>query len=300
MEEDWTAPDEPTQFQIKTNLQGPVDERAEDLIGRINFKPLAFGASIATLFTKLFPYTPSMIGSLIFPSTDKTAVIQTMTGGTNDAGQSITYSAARLTKMPSITFAPNKTMFGPAEITCLVKNGASGGTAGDFFTVADSAYSEPALSPLDILTDRYTLAWGSAPAAPFDVIETDDSGIVFEPQVSLEPVKTSRGGTVNFRITDVTATIKFRPLNLTIANYRTMFPMEGASVVRGKSLSGRGDQLTVTGSAAGMPKLTIPLAAPTKGGLAFGKDGRITEVTLMALRKSSSGTLQSLFTLATV
>ena len=37
-----------------------------------------------------------------------------------------------------------------------------------------------------------------------------------------------------------------------------------------------------------------------KGSLRFGKDGRLGAVTLRALRKAASGTLQDLYTLSTV
>jgi hypothetical protein len=296
MHDDWTVDDSPEHFDVVTNLQGRVARGISDVMAKISFTPIAFGASIATLFTKLFPYQPSMRGQLIFPSTDLPAVIQTQ------AGRSITFSSAALTKMPEITFAPDKVFFGRAELTCLIKNNAASSDADAFVTVANSAYTEPALNPLDILFDLYTVTYGTGtPAAPFNSIETDEGGVRFAPTVDLTPRKTARRGTYNMMIDGVSAEVRFTPENITEADwYDVLMKLDGTGVTRGKLRGVLGDQLTVTGSGTGKARLTIPLAAAEDGGVRFGSDSRVSEVTMAAHRKANAGVLQPLFTLGVV
>ena len=231
-----------------------------------------------------------MLGQLVFPTTDQTLVIQTA------AGESITYAAAALTKMPTIQFAGNKTLFSNAEWTMLRRMDEASTTAGAMYTIAASAYTEPALNPQLILTAAAILDFGGLTG-----IETEEDGVTFTPTVTLTPRKTSLNGICNYMITAVGATVEFTPEGLTESDlYNSLHPLQGVGTGRGTSLAGIGGQLTVTSVVSGGPVLTLPLAAPTKSSLRFDpKSGRVGRVTLQALRANTSGTLQSLFALTT-
>jgi hypothetical protein len=287
MEDHWSVTSEPTQFAVTTNLQGKVDLREEDTIAKLSARLLGIWGDYASLY----PYQPSMLGQLIFPATDQTLAIQTA------AGESITFAAAALSKMPTLQFAGNKTLFGPAEWTMLRRMDEPSTTAGAMYTLAASTYTEPALNPQLVLTSAATLSFGS-----LTNIETEEDGVTFTPTVKLSPRKTSLNGICNYMITEVGATVEFTPEGLTESDlYNSLHPLQGASTGRGTSLAGIGGTLTVTSLAAGGPTLTLPLAAPTKSSLRFDpKTGRVGRVTLQAMRANTSGVLQALFTLGTV
>lgn len=288
MEAAWNVSDEPTQFKVTTNLQGDVDWREDDTVAKLIAKPLGIWG--ANAIGKLYPYQPSMLGQLVFPTTDQTLVIQTA------AGESITFAAAALTKMPTIQFAGNKTLFGNAEWTLLRRMDEASTTAGAMYTLAASTYTEPALNPQLILTAAATLNFGTLTG-----IATEEDGVTFTPTVTLTPRKTSLAGTANYMITAVGATVEFTPEGLTESDlYNSLHPLQGTGTGRGTSLAGIGGALTVTSVVAGGPTLTLPLAAPTKSSLRFDpKTGRVGRVTLQAMRANVAGLLQPLFTLAT-
>lgn len=293
MADDWKAETEIITTPQKTNLQGKIGEREEYSITRITFKPLAFAGDLQALFDALIPYTPDDIGTRIFPDSDVPAVIQTK------SGRSITYSASAITKMPTVTFAPNKDLFGEVELTCLRKNNTAATDAAAHVADASSAYTEPDLDPLDIVSSTYALALGNS--SPLNAIETDENGIVFEPTMATKERATNNDGLLNYQITEVAASVKFTPVNIDSSTFNdTLLKADGSTAGRGKFLAARGLELTVTGAAAGDPLLTIPNAVCPKGGLQFNGDGRLSEVTLQAQRTSSAGALQDLFTLSTV
>ena len=288
MEAAWNVSNDPTQFKVATNLQGEVDQREDDTLARLTARPLGLWG--ANAISKLFPYQPNMLGQLVFPATDQTLVIQTA------AGESITFAAAALTRMPAIQFAGNQTLFGAAEWTLLRRLDEPATTAGAMYTLAASAYTEPALNPQLILTAAATLSFGSLAG-----IETEEDGVTFTPTVTLAPRKTSLRGTTNYMITGVGATVEFTPEGLTESDlYNSLHPLQGTGTGRGASLAGIGGALTVTSVASGGPTLTLPLAAPTRSSLRFDpKTGRVGRVTLQALRANVAGTLQPLFVLGT-
>jgi hypothetical protein len=285
MEDDWKVDLDLKDFEVKTNLQGTVGKAIQDTTAKITFTPLAFGATLATLFATLFPYQPDMRGQLIFPTDDLPVVIQTA------AGQSITFQAGALTKMPEITFSPEKVFFGSVEITCLIANNTAPSASDAFFTIADSAYVEPSLNPLDILFDLYTVVSGLSDSAPFTGIETDENGVKFAPKVKLTDRKTASLGVYNKMIDDVTADVTFMPENVSETDWATLIKTQGTGYGRGQLREQFGAILQVIGSASGKARLTIPLAVGNKGGLFFGQKSRTSEVTLEAGRSLTSQAL---------
>ncbi len=291
LHEDWNVDDDVQEFDIKSNLQGKLGSGISDTMVKITAKPMAFTGGIAAMMAVLFPYQPSANGQLIFPSTDLPAVIQTR------AGKSITFAAAAITKMPSVTFAPDKELLGEFELTCLVKNQTAQTDATSMVVVATSTYTEPSLTPLNLIYDLYTTAFGST----FTDIETTEEGVVFTPTVTLKPRKTSNRGTYNLMQEAVEANVSFTPEGWTEANwYDTLQRLDGTGVKRGAQRALFGDAFTVTGSASGMPTLSLPLAHFSKGGLLLGAGGRIKQVTLTADRKTTAGTLSALYALGVV
>ncbi len=292
MDENWETNVEIVTVERSTNLQGVIGRWEQYVKSTVTAKPIAFLASLAAQIGVLLPYLPSMRGQRIRGSSDLPLVIQTADG------RSITFSSAVLTKMPPVQFAPNKDFWGAAEFTCLRKANTAATDATAHVVEASSAYTAPALDPDDIVSSKYTLAFGST---PFDNIECDEDGVTFEPQVTLKELPTWNEGVLNFQIDKVMAAIKFKPQNLSGANLlNTLVLTDGSSAGRGKRLGARGLALTVTGAAVGDPLLTVPLAVAATGKMHFGSANRVGEVALMAEQKNVSGAFAALFTLDVV
>lgn len=293
--EDWTATTEYVTVDRATNLQGKIGEGEEHVITRIRIKPVATSANLATLLSKLFPYQPGNVGQLIFPSTDKPAVIQTKDG------KAVTFAAAAITDMPELQFAPNRDLIGEFELTCLRENETTGSDEDAHAEVGDNAYVEPTLDPLTLISCRYGIAWGSTP--PFDAIETDENGLRFKAAASFAELKTMRDGLINMRLTGVNANARFVPVNLDCDDFiNALMFTDGASAGRGKMLGARGFELSVYGEGAGNPTLLLPLTTPKTGSQQFaqGESPRVGEVQMEAQRKYQSSALQPLYTLGVV
>ena len=296
--DDWDVEDKSTRFKTMSNTLGQLDERTADILTLIKFQPIAFASSIAALFAALVPYydPANQLGAWIFPGTDLPAVIQ------QKDGKSITFPAAAITKMPALTFAPDKPLFGACELTALLAAGAIPGAAASHDTVATSAYTEPALNAADQLYDRYSLTLGTGGGAL--VVDTDKDGIVFTPSAKLGASKPAMSTTQNYRIEEIAGTIEFTPRNIDVDTfYSTFFPQQGANVALGAPINAIGQQLVIAGSAAGKAKLTIPMVTPSPGGgPQFSNKAdklRIKKVKLDAVLNYNSG-WQPLFTLGTV
>ena len=290
--EDWNVANKPSFFTINTNEFGPVDRRKQNTLAELTAQPLGLWG--ASAFAALYPYQPAMRGTLAFPSADLPLVIQTK------AGLSVTYAAAALTDMPPITFSSSKALFGNAKWSLLVAGGTDGTTAGEFVTIANSAYTAPALTPTAILTGRYVTAFGAGATGDLANIRTK-AGFVVTPSTGWVPV-VDDGITVNFRLETVGLKIAFEPINLTEADlYSTLLPMDGPGTGAGTSVSGLAGPLTITGVASGMPTLSVPLAFASESSLRFStRDGRVGQVTLEALPPFVAGVQQNLFTFGTV
>jgi hypothetical protein len=277
LHENWNVEVTEEVVERSTNLQGLVGHGMSYRLAKITGKPIATSANLATLLQKLHPYKASDKGkklSTVLGGANLPAVIQTADG------RSVTFSAAFLTSLPDITFAPNTDLFGDFELTCLIAENGSFATLADYVTEAASTYTEPTLDPLTIISDRYQLSWGTTP--PFDDIETTDAGIVLSASVDTAELSTQRDGLLDWRINDVTAEVKFTPVNVTSAQFTSLV----TAVARGKMVGNAGLELTceqVTGT--GGPKVVAQLAVPISKSLQFGDEARTGEVTMRLERK---------------
>ncbi|GEM_PF-2928287 len=162
MREDWKVVLPDQMFDIPSASGVGISKGIADKVGKITFVPKIFKTGLAAQIAALFPYTnPSSAGALVRPTSDLPAVIHKKFGGTSDLGLTGTAYAAMLTKMPPVTFAPDKPLVGSAvELSYLQALGTNVGDAASLFAAASASYSEPAWTIADELFDRYTLALG--------------------------------------------------------------------------------------------------------------------------------------------
>lgn len=269
-------------------LRGKIGEREDIVRATAKLSPHALRSILSSQFTKFFAYQPADIGKLLFPGTDKPFVVQTKNGGTGDAGQAITYSAAMVSQPPQLQFAPLKPLFGDVEFTMLKKNNTAGTDAAAFVAVADSSYTEPVLDPSDILDTTYLVQLGET----FTGIETDEEGVKVAIKYTWQDQKNATDGLLNFRLANVECEIRFRPINMDAANiHNSLLLQDGASAGRGKLLSGRGMAFVVQGPVVGDPVFYCDNVVAIQTPTVFSDQSRSGEVLLKAQRGYSAGLL---------
>lgn len=291
--DDFEAASEIVTIPVKSNLQGTLGQREDYSMTTVKATPIAFTSSLAAMLAKLFAFTPTNIGAMLFASTNKPFVIQTK------AGKSSTWSTGGLLQPPEVQFRAGQPLFsGDAEWLMLRKNNTDASDAAAHVVVATSAYTEPVLDPVNIVNSRYAFNWGEDD--PFLAIELDEDGFKFSVKYEWEDLQAWNDGLLNKRLKDVTASGNFSPVSLDEADFlNTMLILDGAGAGRGNFLSARGLELTITGAAEGDPLLTIPCAAAVKGSTRYGSKSRVGGVEMQAQRVYASG-LQPLFTLGVV
>lgn len=272
LHDDWQVEVEEVVEERRTNLDGLAGHGLSYRMATITGIPVAVSTNLADLIAKLHPYKASDRGKLlstVLAGANLPAVIQTADG------RSITFSAAFLTQMPEVTFAPNVNVFGECTWTCLLAENGTFATLANFQAEALSAFTAPALNPVNLISERYNLSWGST--APFDAIETDSTGIVLRSNLETTELSTQKQGLLDWRINDVTAEVEFVPVNLTSANFNSLV----ATIARGKSMAGFGQSLTVQQtSGTGAIKLVAPLAVPVTKSQRFSMESRVGAVNM--------------------
>jgi hypothetical protein len=158
MREAWKVDEEFSLFKVPSATLGDDhDSRMGDAMAKITATPKVFGTSLSGQLAAYFPWTnpKTQLGTQIFPASDLPFVINLRDG------KIVTYSAAAVTKMPAMTFAPDKPLIGGVEWTSLIADGAALGDASALSAVSSGSYTEPQWDPSDELFDTYTLSVGS-------------------------------------------------------------------------------------------------------------------------------------------
>lgn len=289
MSDDWNAETEENLKERRTNLRGLVGRGLNYRSAKITARPVATSANLGALLAKLHPYNASDRGRFIsdlLGGTDLPAIIQ------GKHGRKLEFQCAFLTKEPDMIFAPNEDLFDTFELTCLLNDGGSNATLADFITEEASAYAEPTLDPLAIISERYNLSWGNT--SPFDAIETDEKGVKLRPGLQLKEKITSRDGLLNYQLDGKSAEVSFTPANLDTQDFLSLLP----AVERGQMIGQAGLPLTVSPVSGVGPQLVCPLAVPMKKPLLFGTEGRYGEIVMAAERVLVEGTMQEPYSLA--
>lgn len=248
-----TAEIESATQDIPSSIAGKLDTIKTDQIGRVALTPV--GTLSEALLDVLFPSwmrTPA-IGQSVFGSSDAPLVVHSR------AGTKLTFTAAALTKCPSLMLSPVKTAFGQTEFTALVPNGKlPDDSTTKFYTVAAQTYSlgEPARTGLSGFHYAGTLGSLSIP----DTLD----GWTVEVEPQLEAVTTDSQGTIDYTLTGVSVRARCTPLGLTEAQILAALPVLSG---RGASLAGADD--LVIASTGGLT-VTLKCASLVTGPLNWG------------------------------
>lgn len=271
-------------YEIQSGVHGKVDERIDDVTMEITFTPVGN----PTAFTTLWPYQNPVTGSSIFGATDKNLVIQTL------AGQSITIKNAAVTKMPDIILSSTKTIMGSMTFSAIGQNNLAWTDAAKRMSVAATSFSDASFAPSGIITQAYTVAWGSA--SPWNAIATED-GVTISSTLKTSAIKTDTDGVVDLILDSVDVTARMIPVGVSETQLVTLLKCQGAGIVRGGSLGALNTgALVVTGTGV---VARIASASPRSTPMTFDRSkNRAGEIEFVANRTFSAGVAQALFSIA--
>jgi hypothetical protein len=224
--------------------------------------------------------TTAGTGSLAFIETYELVILG------ND-GTRVTLHNAAVTKMPAVNPASQKTLWSGVEFECFAKNGIPWTTADAFYTIDTAAFADSGFDPADIITQPYSLTWGSA---PWSGIYTKN-GFVIEPSLTLEAVEDDVSGILTRRISSLVFTAKAQPEGPDLSDVLTALKLQGAGATRGRSLAGSDLNIQGTGVYVRL------YAAALVGGPAqwSSKLDRVGELTWQATRTFTMGVANPLF-----
>jgi hypothetical protein len=270
-------------FNVETAMHGKVDERVASRVARIRFTPDGQYESMGVIW----PYGAMNLGDSVFTAADIPLVIKTK------AGQVLTFSAAAITKMPSLMLGSSKTILGDIEFTALGKDNEAWTVANNLVTVTSAAFSDTSFDPASIITQPYTGVWGVS--APWSSITTFD-GWQVDFDLSLNPITTDGDGIVDMTFASLAVTAKCRPIGITETQLITALGLQGGGNARGRSLQTGSSDLVISNTGV---TVTVKSAQLKSGPMAFGSGTpRIGELTWVATRKFAAGVASPLFTVA--
>lgn len=271
-------------FAVETALHGKVDERVIERVSKVTFTPDGQWESLGVTW----PYGAMNLGDSVFGATDLPLVIKTQ------AGKTLTFACAAITKMPSIMLGATKTLLGDIEFTCLGTENEAWTETDNLVAVGTAAFSDTTFSSSSIITQPYTGAWGGS--APWSSIRTFD-GWQVDFDLQLTPITTDGDGIVDMTFAGLAVNAKCSPLGVTEANVIDALRLQGAGNARGRSLNANSNDLVITGTGV---VVTVKAAQLKNGPLIFGAGARrVGELEWVATRQFTLGVASPLFTVAT-
>jgi len=184
-----------------------------------------------------------------------------------------------------------QTLLGEVAFECFPKVNTSWVTANSFYTEAAAALTDTSFDPAAIITQPYTVAWGSS---PWDALATKN-GVQVSFALALEAVETDTDGLLTRRLAGLEVTAKAQPIGITVAQLLSKLTIQDTGAVRGRSLSGSNLNISATGV-----YIRLYGAALLGGPQQFSSRlDRIGELEWRATRTFSTGTPNDLFYVGT-
>lgn len=265
-------------FDVPTSAFGNVGRRVGARRIEVDLIPKMWSD-----LTKILPYASKQIGATIYDGTDKPLVI------TPSNGAPLTVTNVAITQQPNLTFSVNKPLLRPMRFTGLCANNSDPAVEANWYSFGTPA-TNVALTGFDltkVLNTRYSLGWNSA-------TYQSEQGFNLDFNLGLVPDVVDGEGIVNYRITELDASLKFVPTGKTEANFASLLGW-GVALGAQPTLS----NAVVTGVGTGNPVFTLVNAQVMQGSTAYGAAAnRFGEVELMSVRKVTSGALDALWTVA--
>lgn len=246
---------------LESSLAGKVGKLLTKTVVEIKFTPVPIPAYAPLLIS----LQPTNIGESIFGCEDCYLEIHG-----RDATK-LRFLAAAVSDPPELRFSAKQNLFGEVTYRAVVSDETDIATANAVKTLTTGSFTEPgqASDVSQWITRGSALKWGDD--APFNAITTED-GVTLKIGYELEDKVDDLNGYYDSKLTAVTATVKFKPNNLSEADFFTAFPVDGAGAVGGKNLADLAREMIVKHSpASGGVKVTLAAVAMTNGGMGWGR-----------------------------
>ncbi len=277
-------------FDISTSAHGKVDERVKEIKTEITFTP--GGEWDAAALSVLWPITNPVVGTSLLGASDVPVVIHPLNGK-----EKITYAAGYISKWPDIELSSVKTPIGSVTITCVGKNNTDWSAADKRDTIADAAFSDSSWSTSNVKTVVYTAAIAGQ-SAPWNAIKLKD-GAKISFALKAKEIMTDDDGIVDVILQGLDISVKFAPVNPTLAQVMTLLKRQGSGVARGMSMAASAANITFTGAGSGSPLVTVNSVALKRAPHGYGFDDlRHGELEFVATRLTGSGTMFSVGSVA--
>ena len=193
-------------------------------------------------FAKMFPYGKANLGRRIFNlggAASKTVKIHTW-----EDQMTITYPRGAVTKAPSLSLSPNKTILGAMEITCMGDT-TKLPTATDFWKTVAGSDTWPVVFDETLVSKEIFHAALGALSAPFNAMSAL-FGFDVEIQYMLKPLPDDEVGIADYVLESIVPTCKFIPANVPIADIETLLKLQGTTAVKiGQLLATKGQDMVI-------------------------------------------------------
>ena len=235
----------------------------------------------------LLSWTTKNVGSRLFPSSDQALVVHATDGSV------WTYHNSALLPNIGLVFKATETLFKEITWTALVIDGGNPTSASSIYTRSNSAFNDTSFATSSILTQPYTLSWGASPWNSFNTFD----GVEVDFAAGTSEVTADGYGTIDYIITDQSATARFKPLGIPQSAIDAKLALQGsATSAQGGSLNARGTDLIISGSHV---YITLSDAAAKSQGYNFNLTNvRLQEMTAVATRSFTSGAPNPLVSIA--
>lgn len=206
-------------------------------------------------------------------------------------GRKLTFHNAAIVQMPGINGSAVETLLEEVGFECFPKVNTAWSTANSWYTETAAALTDTTFDPAAIITQPYTMAWGSSPWASF----ATKAGVKVGFALQLEAVETDADGILTRKLAGLKVTARAQPMGISTAQLLSALAIQGATAVRGRSLSGSDLNISATGVYVRL------YGAALKGGPQqfSSKLDRIGELEWVATRTFSAGAPNDLFFVGT-
>ena len=272
-------------------IAGRIDSTAADCQIKVDFTPFDNWGIFATLF----------------PAAVTTPAPGTRFGGATNALCKIwtpdqrlyTLENAFVSKHPEIHLGNSVPLWGPAEITGLVKDTTEMGTAASFYAVATGAADPGGANTMtDFIREPWTAAWGTGTGpAGFGgdggaAMQAEEE-IVIVPEIKYTPLKVQKL-TRAYLLQSVKFMAKLRPVGPTHAQLDSALALQNSGVLgRRFGAAAQAQSLILTGAISGKT-ITLNQVNLVTGGYEFGGSKLGTgEIGFVAATTFSAGAIQA-------
>lgn len=268
------TPKMPT-FKIPTAFYGDsTDERIEQIEYEITFTPS--GQLLETYVNAVYGEVAALaIGASILGSTDRALVVWAKNG------EKHTFPNAFSSKPADIIYSATKTLFGQQTFLALRKKNTAWSAADSIHKIETASFTDTSFLASAVPTGPYAVAWGAT--SPFsNLVGAGDA--VFSCNPSWEPVATNDDGVIDYRLKDLTASVKFQPLGCTLSELKAANVNALSTNGRGSSLATAGKAFTITGPST-FPQISADKAMAMESPFQFGTSvNRVGEVEFRFVR----------------